>query len=532
MNQILNQSILYAEKHNFSVIPISKKKIPCVKWEKYQKEKADRIQLIEWLTNFPDANIAIVTGKISNLIVIDTDDAEATKVIDEILGESYEGCVAKTPRGGLHYYFTYPEGIAIPTKTELFKKCDIRGEGGIITAPPSFNERGKYEFLLGLENLCPAPESIIKLIKDCTTPKKSSPVIQNIEMFTEGRRDNDLFHVSNALVKGGLPESEIAEVLKRIIVSWGEDPDTKWVNDKIASALKRQESKERNLAEEIKEWVLSSSGVFLSSDIVKSRQLSSKEDQKNLSKILSRLCDEKVIERHGTKNGCFRRPDRTLQEINWQNASDKTMDIILPLGVTDYCNINEGNVIVVAGCKDAGKSAFCLNTAILNRKTYKIKYYSSEMFEMELLRRLKKVQLHLQIPLEELKQIKFYDRRDNFADVIEDEEKTIHIIDFLDVTKEFYMVGEMIKNIFDKLKKSICLIALQKDYGKDIARGGNTSLDKARIYVTLEKGIAKIVSGKDWKKEEVNPAGLQLSYKLIQGCKFILTNEWQHKTGQ
>ncbi|MCR4293665.1 MAG: hypothetical protein NUV76_12400 [Candidatus Kuenenia sp.] len=149
------------------------------------------------------------------------------------------------------------------------------------------------------------------------------------------------------------------------------------------------------------------------------------------------------------------------------------------------------------------------------------------MGDVEIKHRLKKAQIHLNITIESLRKINFYKRLDNFADVLEDEENLISIVDYVDVTKDAFLIGDIIKTIFAKLKHSVCLIALQKDYGKDLARGGASSLDKARVYITLERGKAKIVSGKNWVNEHINPAGLEMSYKLVQGCKFIAENQWK-----
>jgi hypothetical protein len=71
-------------------------------------------------------------------------------------------------------------------------------------------------------------------------------------------------------------------------------------------------------------------------------------------------------------------------------------------------------------------------------------------------------------------------------------------------------------------------VTLQKNKGRDTGVGGDRSLEKPRLYLSLEKGKAKIIVGKNWSSDYVNPVGLELDYKLVQGCKFIIEKDW-HK---
>ena len=69
----IDYALKYYEQ-GFSVIPIIPgQKKPMIKWQPYQNERATPEQIKQWWTETPNANVGIVTGKISDLFVIDLD---------------------------------------------------------------------------------------------------------------------------------------------------------------------------------------------------------------------------------------------------------------------------------------------------------------------------------------------------------------------------------------------------------------------------------------------------------------------------
>ncbi len=58
----------------FRIIPIQlRAKQPLVQWREYQQRRASEREVQEWFAKWPDANIAIVTGTLSGLVVLDID---------------------------------------------------------------------------------------------------------------------------------------------------------------------------------------------------------------------------------------------------------------------------------------------------------------------------------------------------------------------------------------------------------------------------------------------------------------------------
>ena len=521
----------------YNVIPIGKDKKSLVKWEPYQKEKVTSKQLEEWFKQFKQPNIGIVTGSISNLFVIDTDTPEATQKIQDYIPENIITPIQSTPREGRHFFFKHIEGFS--NRARVLPGVDIRTQGGYIVVSPSQNGEGKHwQWLDGLSLLdispAPLPDALLSFIKEFAfvlykgiTEKAEEryKALQNGKGFFEyGVRDETLFHIANAMVKNRCDGGLIWEVLERLILSWGENPDPKWIEAKIKSALNRAERKERNLSQEIEQWVALQDRYFSVTNCYNELFIVTKEDKNCARQVFFRLKGDEIIEKYGDREGFYRTVEKGADEIDFMGTEEKVIGIHWPFEIEKWVKILPKNIIVVAGESNAGKTAFLLNTCWLNMGKFKINYFSSEMGAMELRARLQKFEGNLKHWKEN---INFRERSSNFADIIKPNE--VNIVDFLEVTggpgNEFFLVGGMIKQIYDRLKKGIAIIAIQKPKGRDLGLGNERSIEKARLYLSIEHGKIKIIKGKNWTNSEINPNGMGWKFKLVQGAKFIIVSE-------
>jgi hypothetical protein len=539
MSNIFLTTALHYRDIGLSVIPVKfRDKKPIIPWQEFQKRIASTEEINEWWRKYPSANVGIVTGKVSGIFVVDLDKYApdySEEVFNKYFPENIICPTASTARGGQHLYFSYPENSNISIGARNVDGIDFRGEGGFVVAPPSIGENGKpYLWVVQFDRatLVPPPEAYIN--KASTLYKGNGDNNHNCRqmsslsssVFVSGRRDQDLFHLANCLVKGGCETEFIKQVMNIAALSCNPPFPENEVNTKIESAIKRAERKERNLAYEINEWILSSSGRFLSSDVAKCLLLSSREDQKNLSKILKRLCEEGIIRKAGDRNGCFEIIQKIEENIiDLASADNSCLPIKFPLGVHELVKIMPKNIIIVAGEGNSGKTAFLLNIAARNMIDHKVFYFSSEMGGAELKERV--LNFTDKMPYDFwIKHCTFIEQSSDFDITIRPND--INIIDFLEIHDEFYKIGGYIKKIFDKLDKGIAIIAIQKNVGRDEGLGGARSLEKARLYLAMRPGVIKIVKAKNWVSGLINPNGLEKQYKLAKGMIFTEQSNWVH----
>lgn len=548
--QILKAALAYKNQCNFSVIPVGATKKPLIKWVEYQSRIASDEEITQWWQDNPTANIGIVTGRISNLSVIDIDTAEGKEAIQQYIPDSLLMPCATTPRGGQHMYFRMPEQ-EIRNNTRVIPGCDLRAEGGYVLAPPSKLPNGNYKWVDSLKpgkiEIPALPDIYIQYITNSNNSNKGgcggdfgekveSCGNDAINLFSEGRRDNDLFHIAHLMAKGGSNPAETLKTLEVVASTWGEGHLKDWLNAKVESAFARLARKEINISDEVKRYIALSNGYFSVTDCYEVLQAlqsvtSVTERYKLRTAVRVDLHREKEkghIAPDTKRNGYFIRIDDVCEDMDIINVSTEAHPLALPVGLRDLVKIMPKNICIIAGAKSSGKTAFLLNTAWLNRDNPEgVYYYNSEMAAEELRGRLDDFN-DFDFPqhsLAEWQKVKFKERTQNFADIIKQKPNAIHIVDFLEIYEDFYAIGRYIREIHDALDKGVAIIALQKNANTDLGLGGARSIEKARLYLSLDRGVMKITDAKLFAIKGVNPRGFVLNYKLLNGCHYF-PDDW------
>jgi hypothetical protein len=149
----LNKSVLAALqlfKHGLTPLPLIGKKPIIKNWSTrfiYQplteKDIVNGISVGNRLIRYNNKNLGILTGKISNVIVLDLDNIELLKKL-RMYGDLPTTWLVKSSRG-FHFYYKYQDDIP---SLRLWNGIDILSDKKIVVAPPSIHPSGKtYEWI-------------------------------------------------------------------------------------------------------------------------------------------------------------------------------------------------------------------------------------------------------------------------------------------------------------------------------------------------------------------------------------------------
>ncbi len=201
----------------------------------------DPLTVCQWWTQWPEANIGLATGSISQLVVIDIDPRHGGDQSWQkwtMQNNIPRTLTTRTGGGGLHLLFK-AAGKKIPNRTGVLSGIDIRGEGGYIVAPPSQHASGKsYEWVGTVDPLVilDLPRAVEDLILQ---EAKVLPIKGN--HIPSGSRNSILASLAGTLRRQGLEEQGIREALHAINQTLCLPPLTRAEVATIAKSIGRYE---------------------------------------------------------------------------------------------------------------------------------------------------------------------------------------------------------------------------------------------------------------------------------------------------
>ena len=164
------QKMYYYNKLGFNVFPqFRPKTTPKIPWKDWQDRKQTPEDISKIIQKYNELyidgkdkyknsyvftpNIAVITGKVSGIVVVDLDNQEAVDFMK--LQNPCPAPMVKTNRG-YHLYYKYPDARSIPSMQKLFGGdpgnpiIDICSDKHLITLPPSIHASGhEYKWVKG-----------------------------------------------------------------------------------------------------------------------------------------------------------------------------------------------------------------------------------------------------------------------------------------------------------------------------------------------------------------------------------------------
>lgn len=179
----------------------------------------------QWWQQEPQYNVAIATGAVSNVFVVDVDGPSAEAELRRL--ETNHGALPPTvetitPRPGRHIFFKMPNTPVRNSAGKVAAGIDVRGTGGFVVVPPSVHPSGRaYAWSVDCANaLAAAPDWLLDKITErpngnghmATAPSEWRMLIT--DGVPEGRRDCTLARVTGYLLRHHIDPIFAAELVR------------------------------------------------------------------------------------------------------------------------------------------------------------------------------------------------------------------------------------------------------------------------------------------------------------------------------
>ena len=169
-----------------------------------------------WWERWADANVAVRTGKVSGIVVIDIDASrgglEAWSELQDMNGR-VDTLTSITGGGGKHLIFLAPDQGLKNTSDHIAPGVDTRAEGGYIIAPPSVHISGQpYSWEDASRDPGPMPDWLLAMWPK-RTPADSNGHRHVGATIPIGQRNAALTSLAGSMRRRGVGEAAIAAAL-------------------------------------------------------------------------------------------------------------------------------------------------------------------------------------------------------------------------------------------------------------------------------------------------------------------------------
>ena len=302
---------------------------------------------------------------------------------------------------------------------------------------------------------------------------------------------------------------------------------------------------EPNLIDKVREFLLPLQGRDVDIKYIRQELKIDPESPawEGLRVILHRLCqdNEKVLRPSGIRAGCFRviKQVKPIQVFGnglrerrppYILIFPKDRDTQLEMFFAEQAVIREGDVILIAGRSNFGKTTLCMNFAgenidkrpILMGNEYTVVSEAGEdQPAPRFLTRLDNMDWVTWVDEQGQDKFQLMPVRGDYAShIVKDR---INIIDWINIdTGEHYLIGTIIEQIKRQLGRGIAIIAIQKGEGAAAGRGGQFTQDFTDVELLIDalgKEEILLTIGKVKETSKGRLLGKTYGYSIFQGVK-------------
>lgn len=152
--RLLSAARTYNECFGYVVIPVfgdtapEKSKASAVEWKSFQNRRPNESEFERWFLQEQWGGLAIITGRISGLVVLDFDDEALSRQFARACPHLADTRTVKSAGRGLpHHYFHLPPHLSIASQRA--PGVDLQSDGRYVVAPPTTINGMEYKVAVG-----------------------------------------------------------------------------------------------------------------------------------------------------------------------------------------------------------------------------------------------------------------------------------------------------------------------------------------------------------------------------------------------
>ena len=205
--------------NGWSVLPVrpDEKRPYMTNWLQYTKTRAPKAMVEAWFNNLTGAGVGVVTGKISNMVVLDVEKS-CPYPIEELLKKYPTQMIARSGGGGWHLFYQYPVNQSrVSNRVRIFDGADLRADGGFIVLPPTMHQSGnRYEWV----KRGPLGAFPVALLDLQAQPKVQGEgwITEVLRGVSEGGRNDACARLAGYFFKKGMN----ADIVEALLMDWNE----------------------------------------------------------------------------------------------------------------------------------------------------------------------------------------------------------------------------------------------------------------------------------------------------------------------
>jgi Bifunctional DNA primase/polymerase, N-terminal/Primase C terminal 1 (PriCT-1) len=187
----------------------------------------DSAQIERWWHEQPECNVAIATGAVSGVFVLDVDNGDcrdgeaALSKLEAQHGNLPATVESITGTGGRHLFFKMPDRDLRNSASRLASNLDIRANGGYVVAPPSLHPCGRaYCWSVdSAREFAAAPDWLLDKIAAPSTTTQTTAALPAqtwcdliLEGVDEGRRNESIARLAGHLLRHRVDAAVVLEI--------------------------------------------------------------------------------------------------------------------------------------------------------------------------------------------------------------------------------------------------------------------------------------------------------------------------------